>query len=272
MQPLLAIQNLSAGYGGKAVIRNISLELKPGEILGIAGESGSGKTTLLKALSDIKGLHADIYQGEVAFDGKDLLRMGKKEKRGLWGEDIVCIFQHPGDSLNPTRKVRSQFYETILAHRHMEKGEMDSLIASVFQRIGLGDVERILDAYPFALSGGMAQRVVIALAVVLRPKLILADYPTSALDTTVQKQVLEELLMLRETLHTAMIVITHNIGVVRCIADRVAVLYEGEIVETGDTKQVLDYPRHLYTKMLMAAVPNLAYAEERKKYGTCSDL
>lgn len=170
------------------------------------------------------------------------------------------MFQHPGDSLNPTRKVRVQFYETILAHRRMEKKEMDELIASVFKRIGLTDVERILNAYPFELSGGMAQRVVIALAVLLHPKLILADEPTSALDTTVQKQVLEELLMLRNTLHTAMIIITHNIGVARHLADRVAVLYKGEIVEMGKTKEVLENPQHPYTKSLMAAVPKLAYA------------
>ena len=232
MQPLLTIQDLSAGYGGKTVIRDISLTLMPGEILGVVGESGSGKTTLLKAVSEVKGLRADVYTGTVTF--------------------------------NPTRKVRVQFYETILAHRRMEKKEMDELIASVFKRIGLTDVERILNAYPFELSGGMAQRVVIALAVLLHPKLILADEPTSALDTTVQKQVLEELLMLRDTLHTAMIIITHNIGVARHLTDRVAVLYKGEIVEMGKTKEVLENPQHPYTKSLMAAVPKLAYAMEKE--------
>lgn len=141
---------------------------------------------------------------------------------------------------------------------------MDELIASVFKRIGLTDVERILNAYPFELSGGMAQRVVIALAVLLHPKLILADEPTSALDTTVQKQVLEELLMLRDTLRTAMIIITHNIGVARRLADRVAVLYKGEIVEMGETKKVLENPQHPYTKSLMAAVPKLAHAMEKE--------
>ena len=248
MQPLLTIQDLSAGYGGKTVIRDISLTLMPGEILGVVGESGSGKTTLLKAVSEVKGLRADVYTGTVTFNG----------------EDLAYVFQHPGDSLNPTRKVRVQFYETILAHRRMEKKEMDELIASVFKRIGLTDVERILNAYPFELSGGMAQRVVIALAVLLHPKLILADEPTSALDTTVQKQVLEELLMLRDTFHTAMIVITHNIGVARYLADRVAVLYKGKIVEMGKTKEVLENPQHPYTKSLMAAVPKLAYAMEKE--------
>ena len=252
MQPLLTIQDLSAGYGGKTVIRDISLTLMPGEILGVVGESGSGKTTLLKAVSEVKGLR------------EDLLHMEAEEKRKRQGEEIAYVFQHPGDSLNPTRKVRVQFYETILAHRRMEKKEMDELIASVFKRIGLTDVERILNAYPFELSGGMAQRVVIALAVLLHPKLILADEPTSALDTTVQKQVLEELLMLRNTLHTAMIIITHNIGVARHLADRVAVLYKGEIVEMGKTKEVLENPQHPYTKSLMAAVPKLAYAMEKE--------
>ena len=254
MQPLLTIQDLSAGYGGKTVIRDISLTLMPGEILGVVGESGSGKTTLLKAVSEVKGLRTDIYTGTVTFNGEDLLHMEAEEKRKRQGEEIAYVFQHPGDSLNPTRKVRVQFYETILAHRRMEKKEMDELT----------DVERILNAYPFELSGGMAQRVVIALAVLLHPKLILADEPTSALDTTVQKQVLEELLMLRNTLHTAMIIITHNIGVARHLADRVAVLYKGEIVEMGKTKEVLENPQHPYTKSLMAAVPKLAYAMEKE--------
>ena len=264
MQPLLTIQNLSAGYGGKTVIRDISLTLMPGEILGVVGESGSGKTTLLKAVSEVKGLRTDVYTGTVTFDGEDLLHMDAEEKRKCQGEEIAYVFQHPGDSLNPTRKVRVQFYETILAHRRMEKREMDELIASVFKRIGLTDVERILNAYPFELSGGMAQRVMIALAVLLHPKLILADEPTSALDTTVQKQVLEELLMLRDTLHTAIIIITHNIGVARRLADRVAVLYKGEIVEMGKTKEVLENPQHPYTKSLMAAVPKLAHAMEKE--------
>lgn len=264
MQPLLTIQDLSAGYGGKMVIRDISLTLMPGEILGVVGESGSGKTTLLKAVSEVKGLRTDVYTGTVTFDGEDLLHMDAEEKRKCQGEEIAYVFQHPGDSLNSTRKVRVQFYETILAHRRMEKKEMDELIASVFKRIGLTDVERILNAYPFELSGGMAQRVVIALAVLLHPKLILADEPTSALDTTVQKQVLEELLMLRDTLRTAMIIITHNIGVARRLADRVAVLYKGEIVEMGETKKVLENPQHPYTKSLMAAVPKLAHAMEKE--------
>ena len=240
MQPLLTIQDLSAGYGGKTVIRDISLTLMPGEILGVVGESGSGETTLLKAVSEVKGLRTDIYTGTVTFNGEDLLHMEAEEKRKRQGEEIAYVFQHPGDSLNPTRKVRVQFYETILAHRRMEKKEMDELIASVFKRIGLTDVE------------------------LLHPKLILADEPTSALDTTVQKQVLEELLMLRNTLHTAMIIITHNIGVARHLADRVAVLYKGEIVEMGKTKEVLENPQHPYTKSLMAAVPKLAYAMEKE--------
>lgn len=154
MQPLLTIQDLSAGYGGKTVIRDISLTLMPGEILGVVGESGSGKTTLLKAVSEVKGLRTDIYTGTVTFNGEDLLHMEAEEKRKRQGEEIAYVFQHPGDSLNPTRKVRVQFYETILAHRRMEKKEMDELIASVFKRIGLTDVERILNAYPFELSGG----------------------------------------------------------------------------------------------------------------------
>lgn len=148
------------------------------------------------------------------------------------------------------------------AHKDMSKKEMDDLIASVFERIGFHEIDRILDAYPFELSGGMAQRVVIALAVILRPRMILADEPTSALDTTIQKQVIEELKMLRNTLGTAMIVVTHNMGAVGLLADRLAVMYKGEIVESGKTKDVLDNPQHPYTQALLAAVPKLAYQRE----------
>lgn len=265
MQPLLTIEHLDAGYGGKTVISGINITLSEGEILGIVGESGSGKSTLLKSISHLKGLTADVHKGRVTFEGKDLLSMSKAARRTLRGDEISYIFQNPGDSLNPTRKVRVQFYETIRAHRQMAESDMDELCASIFRRIGLTDVERILDAYPFELSGGMAQRVVIALAVLLHPKLILADEPTSALDTTVQKQVIEELLMLRKTLGTAIMVVTHNIGVVRKLADTVAVMYKGEIVEYGKKEDVLSHPSHPYTISLLAAVPKLAWQRDKGK-------
>lgn len=262
MQPLLTIEDLNAGYGGKTVIRNIGLTLREGEILGVVGESGSGKSTLLKAVGDLKGFRTTVYKGNIRFAGKDLIHMEREEKKKLQGEQISYIFQNPGESLNPTRRVRIQFYEMLHAHKDMSKKEMDDLIASVFERIGFHEIDRILDAYPFELSGGMAQRVVIALAVILRPRMILADEPTSALDTTIQKQVIEELKMLRNTLGTAMIVVTHNMGAVGLLADRLAVMYKGEIVESGKTKDVLDNPQHPYTQALLAAVPKLAYQRE----------
>ena len=218
MQPLLTIEDLNAGYGGKTVIRNIGLTLREGEILGVVGESGSGKSTLLKAVGDLKGFRTTVYKGNIRFAGKDLIHMEREEKKKLQGEQISYIFQNPGESLNPTRRVRIQFYEMLHAHKDLSKKEMDDLIASVFERIGFHEIDRILDAYPFELSGGMAQRVVIALAVILRPRMILAD--------------------------------------------RLAVMYKGEIVESGKTKDVLDNPQHPYTQALLAAVPKLAYQRE----------
>ena len=263
MQPLLTIQDLSAGYGGKTVIRDISLTLMPGEILGVVGESGSGKTTLLKAVSEVKGLRTDIYTGTVTFNGEDLLHMEAEEKRKRQGEEIAYVFQHPGDSLNPTRKVRVQFYETILAHRRMEKKEMDELIASVFKRIGLTDVERILNAYPFELSGGMSQRVMIAMAIACRPKLLIADEPTTALDVTIQAQIIELLLDLQQQENMALVLITHDLALVAEAAYKIIVMYAGQVVETGDAKDIFRAPRHPYTQALLRALPEFAQDKAR---------
>ena len=239
MQPLLTIQDLSAGYGGKTVIRDISLTLMPGEILGVVGESGSGKTTLLKAVSEVKGLRTDIYTGTVTFNGEDLLHMEAEEKRKRQGEEIAYVFQHPGDSLNPTRKVRVQFYETILAHRRMEKKEMDELIASVFKRIGLTDVERILNAYPFELSGGMARRVLIGTAVVEQPQLVIADEPTPGLHMEAALRVLSHFREIADQ-GAGVLLITHDLELAVLAADRVTVLYGGRTVEETRASCFLD--------------------------------
>lgn len=256
-QNLLEVKNLTAGYDNKTIIKDISFSLKPSEILGIVGESGCGKSTLLKSISELKGLNTDIESGEILFQGKDLINMKEDEKANLRGSEIAMVFQNPQTSLNPSRKIKTQFYETIMTHKKISKEEADSMVSEIFLKIGLKDTKRILNSYPFELSGGMAQRVAIAMAVILNPKLILADEPTSALDATIQKQVIEELLTLREMLKTAMVVITHNIGVVAKMADRVGVMYGGRMVEYGETKEVLSNPRHPYTKALLKAVPKI---------------
>ena len=260
MQELLRIDHLTAGYGGDAVIEDISISLHTGEVLGIVGESGSGKSTLLKAIAQIRGLSTEIHAGTVSFDTKNLAVLSEGERRRLRGEEIAMVFQYAGASLNPTRQIGTQLAETMRAHTNLSREEIYARAAEVFGGMGFSDVRRILATYPFELSGGMAQRAAIALAVILRPQLLLADEPTSALDATIQLQVLDELRALKERTGTAILLITHNIGVVRHIADRVAVMCKGKIVEQGSVDEVLGNPQHPYTQELLAAVPKMSAA------------
>ena len=260
MQELLRIDHLTAGYGGDAVIKDISIRLHTGEVLGIVGESGSGKSTLLKAIAQIRGLSTEIHAGTVSFDTKNLAVLSERERRRLRGEEIAMVFQYAGASLNPARRIGTQLVETMRAHTDLSREEIYARAAEVFGGMGFPDVRRILATYPFELSGGMAQRAAIALAVILRPQLLLADEPTSALDATIQLQVLDELRALKERTGTAILLITHNIGVVRHIADRVAVMCKGKIVEQGSVNEVLGNPQHPYTQELLAAVPKMSAA------------
>ena len=257
MQELLRIDHLTAGYGGDAVIEDISIRLHTGEVLGIVGESGSGKSTLLKAIAQIRGLSTEIHAGTVSFDTKNLAVLSEGERRRLRGEEIAMVFQYAGASLNPARRIGTQLVETMRAHTDLSREEIYARATEVFGGMGFADAHRILSAYPFELSGGMAQRAAIALAVILRPQLLLADEPTSALDATIQLQVLDELHALKERTGTAILLITHNIGVVRHIADRVAVMCKGKIVEQGSVTEVLGNPQHPYTQSLIAAVPKM---------------
>ena len=260
MKELLRIDHLTAGYGGDAVIEDISIRLHTGEVLGIVGESGSGKSTLLKAIAQIRGLSTEIHAGTVSFDTKNLAVLSEGERRRLRGEEIAMVFQYAGASLNPTRQIGTQLVETMRAHTDLSQSEIRARAAEVFGGMGFTDIDHILRAYPFELSGGMAQRAAIALAVILRPQLLLADEPTSALDATIQLQVLDHLRDLRERTGTAILLITHNIGVVRHIADRIAVMCKGKIVEQGAVTEVLGNPQHPYTRELLSAVPQMCAA------------
>ena len=257
MQELLRIEGLTAGYGGVPVIRDVRLTLRPGEVLGIVGESGSGKSTLLKSVAQVRGLAAEIIAGSVHFAGRDMAAVSAADKRRLHGEELAMVFQYAGASLSPARTIGTQLIEAVRAHEKHSAAEIRARAEEVFGGMGFTDVGRILASYPFELSGGMAQRAAIALAVILRPQLLLADEPTSALDATIQLQVLDELRALKDRTGTAILLITHNIGVVRHIADRVAVMSEGRIVEQGSVREVLEHPQHDYTKSLLAAVPKM---------------
>lgn len=263
MDKLLSYDKVEISYGGKTVVRDVSFSLEPGEILGIVGESGSGKSSVIRAAAGILGTAGKVSKGDISFQGSSLLDLPEKELRKIRGAQIGMIFQNAAASLCPVRTIGDQICECMSAHRKMTKGETRERAGELFRRLGLPDTERILGSYPFELSGGMNQRVGIAAAMLLDPALILADEPTSALDVTSQKKVLEEMRMLREVYGTAIILVTHNMGVLSALADTVLVLRQGRIEEYGGAEQVLNHPRAEYTKELLAAVPGLKRAQRR---------
>lgn len=254
---LFKYDSVEVCYGEKAIVEEISFTLKPGEILGIAGESGSGKSTIIKAALGILGPSGKVTKGEIRFQGKNLPDLTEREMQKIRGAKIGMIFQDAGSSFCPVRTIGDQIYETLAAHETIQRKEAEERALELLGKLGFKDGRRILESYSFELSGGMNQRIGIALAMLLNPSVILADEPTSALDVSVQKQAVEEMLLLRELYGTAMVLVTHNIGVISAMADAVLVLKEGKIVEYGAAKQVLNAPREAYTKELMDAVPKL---------------
>ena len=251
---ILNLKNLSVSYGDINILKDIDLSLKKGEILGIVGESGSGKSTLIKSIMGILDENASI-DGEINFEGKDLASLSLKDYRKIKGKEISMIFQNPTEYFNPTRKISKQFIETIRSHNYISKQEIQKKSINTFKFLGLQDGKKIWNSYPFELSGGMNQRVAIALSIMLEPKILLADEPTSALDVTVQAQVVKELLKLRQKLNTSIILVTHNIGVASYMSDNIGVMYGGRIIEYGESEELINNPKHPYTKILINSVP-----------------
>jgi ABC-type dipeptide/oligopeptide/nickel transport system ATPase component len=254
---LLQYDRVEISFGGQAVVRDVSFSLRPGEILGLVGESGSGKTTLIKAAMGLLGPNGLVTKGDIWFEGKNLPDLGEGELRHLRGAKLGMIFQDCGASLCPIRTICEQIYESMTAHRRITKAEAKETALALFEKLQFKDGERVWNAYPFELSGGMNQRSGIAIAMLMNPPILLADEPTSALDVAVQKQVVEEMLRLRELFHTAIILVTHDIGVVSAMADTVLVLQNGSVKEYGPAKQVLEDPQDEYTRKLLSAVPRL---------------
>ena len=256
---LLEIKSLSARYAGADtdILQEIDLTLSQGQITCVIGESGCGKSTLLNAILRLPG-RVDIRGGSVCFRGQDMRQLGKKELRRIRGSGIGVVFQEPGASLDPIRKIHAQFYEAMSAHQSITRAQAREKAASILESLEFSDTQRILDSCPAQLSGGMNQRVAIALAMALEPDILLADEPTSALDVTVQAQIVQELLSLRQRYGTCILMITHNMGVVAKMAEMVAVMYAGRIVEYGSREQVLYSPAHPYTRALLAAIPRLS--------------
>ena len=231
--------------------------MNKGEILGIVGESGSGKSTLIKASMGLLGRSGRVSQGEILYQGQNVLNLGDEAFRNLRGPKMGMIFQNCGSALCPIRTIGYQLYETMEQHGFNDRNEVRRRAEILFNKINLNDSERILNSYPFELSGGMNQRVGIVMAMILEPELLFADEPTSALDVTVQAQVIKEMLQLRDEFGTGIAIVTHNIGVVSYMADKVAVMCQGRLVEYGKTRDVIDDPQDEYTRKLIQAVPRI---------------
>lgn len=257
MEELLRYDSVEICYGQKRAVENVSFSLRPGEILGIVGESGSGKSTLIKSPLGILGPGGRVTRGDIWFEGKNLPDLTERELRRLRGVKLGMIFQDAAGSLCPIRTIGSQIYESMAAHERLSRRETDRRALILLEKLGFSEGRRILTSYPFELSGGMNQRVGIAIAMLMNPSVLLADEPTSALDVAVQKQALEELRLLRKLYGTAIILVTHDIGVVSAMADTVLVLKEGRMVEYGAADEVLNTPKEEYTRELLAAVPKL---------------
>lgn len=257
MCELLTFQNVSVAFHKNTVVHQVNFSLKPGEILGIVGESGSGKSTILKAAMGILENGGRVTEGKILFQGRNLCEMKEKELRTIRGAGIGMIFQDAGASLSPIRTIGEQIHESMSAHQKISGQEALQKAMGLFEKLHFQNGERVWNSYPFELSGGMNQRVGIVLAMLMEPPLLLADEPTSALDVAVQKQVVQEMKRLKEEFGTAEILVTHDIGVVRAMADRILVLKEGRVVEYGAAEKVLTEPETSYTKELLAAVPRL---------------
>ncbi len=256
-EPILTIRNLDVDYGETPILRDVSMDICPGEIIGVVGESGSGKSTTIYATMGILGKGGRVSSGEILYNGRDLLIMKKDEKRALRGSELSLIAQDPVTSFHPIRKIRSELFELVKAHGGMSTKEAEEAMLKAMEAISLNDGERILSHYAFELSGGMCQRTSIAMAMVLKPRIIFADEPTSALDVTVQKQVCDEMMKIREDSKTAIFMVSHNMGVISYMSDKIYVMLSGRVMECGSRDDVISNTAHPYTKKLISVIPRM---------------
>ena len=256
---LLEIENLSVEFPSRSsvlhAVEGVSLSLDAGDVLGIVGESGSGKSVTMMALMGLVPYPGRVTASKMRFDGHDLMGLSTKERNRLTGKDVAMIFQEPTTSLNPCFSVGFQLAETLRVHLGMDSKAAKRRSIELLEQVGISDPATRLKAYPHQLSGGMNQRVMIAMAIACNPKLLIADEPTTALDVTIQAQILDLLRSLQRERGMALVLITHNMGVVSDMAQRVAVMYAGEIMEEQPAQALFQRPRHPYTEALMAALP-----------------
>lgn len=255
---ILDIDNCTICYrDNRNAVSNVSLSVQQGEIVSIVGESGSGKTTLIRGILGLLPPGGRIAEGHIDYDGKDLVKMSDHELQAIRGREIAMIFQDVGSALDPIRKIKQQYCESISVHEKLPRRESVQLAASMLRRIHLSEAGRVLESYPFELSGGMKQRVGIAMGMTAKPKLLLADEPTSALDVTIQAQVVHELKELRDQYGVTIIIVTHNMGVASYISDKIGVMCKSRMVEFGPRDDVIYSPKEEYTQRLLDAVPKL---------------
>lgn len=259
---LLEVRNLQISFktleGQVHAIRDVSFTLNKGETLAIVGESGSGKSVSTKAITRILPRNVtQINAGEILFEGRDLLTISEKEMTQVRGKDIAMIFQDPMTSLNPVMTVGEQIAESLVKHQNMSKEIAWQEAKEMMRKVGISQVDVRCQQYPHQFSGGMRQRVMIALALACKPKILIADEPTTALDVTTQAQIIELMNSLKEEFDTSLIFITHDLGVVANVADRVAVMYAGKVIEHGNVNEIFYHPQHPYTWGLLASMPSL---------------
>ena len=257
-EPLLSIVHLSAVStrdGNAPVLRDVSLSIARGEVHGLVGESGAGKSTIAKAILGILPSGIRVTQGTIKLGGRDLLALDAHARRRLLGAEVALIPQDPLTALNPARRIGAQLTDGLRLWRGLSARDAQTRALALLDDVQMREPARVMRAYPHELSGGMRQRVLIAAAFALDPKLVIADEPTTALDTTVQKQILRLIRAMQERHGTSVIFVTHNLGVVAQICDRATLLYMGKIMEQGTTRDLIEAPRHPYTRALMAACP-----------------
>ncbi|WP_210496007.1 ABC transporter ATP-binding protein [Microvirga antarctica] len=256
-EPVLAMRDVAIEIGGARVVDGVSITASAGRIVALVGESGCGKS--LTALSILRLLPkaARFTGGTVELGGRVLSAMSEEQLAGVRGDEVAIIFQEPIASLNPLMRAGEQVEEALRLHRGLGSAEARREAIAMMTRVGISDAERRAEQYPFELSGGMCQRIMIAAALICRPKLLIADEPTTALDVTIQAQILDLMRDLRQSAGTAILVITHDMGVVADLADDVCIMYGGRIVESGPVDAIFEEPRHPYTKLLLATIPKL---------------
>ncbi len=265
--PLLEIRDLHTYFftenGVVHAVDGLNLQVQPGEVLGLVGESGCGKSVTSLSVMRLVAPPGRIVRGQIIFEGRDLLQLSEREMMKIRGDRISMIFQQPQSSLNPVFKLGDQVSEVFRIHQKLNRKEAWEKSVELLRMVGIPDPEQRAHAYPHEISGGMAQRVMIAMALALRPALLIADEPTTALDVTIQAQILDLMRNLQQQMGTAVILITHDLGVIAEIAERVAVMYAGQIVEQTDVQTLFDEPLHPYTRGLLDSIPVLGQVKER---------